>query len=166
MRPENRNVIDYVAVGKRIKQIRKEKGYSIKEIAGLTGLNEMNLGQIERGKRRVGLTTLVLLSDIFNVDINSLLFDRVEKAENAEKGKLVEPDDLGEPEDMIEQVDPADDAVENQVMGDVVANAAMSSNTSFETMAVLRIMETASPKQKKLILKLARAVTEEEFDTE
>ena len=53
-----------IRIGKRIKEIRTEKGYDAKTLASLTGIDAANLCRIEAGKYSVGFDTLTKIAKV------------------------------------------------------------------------------------------------------
>ena len=61
--------LEYKLLGNKIKQIRKEKGISRKELAEKIGVDDdKTVGRIETGRRRVKITELILLC--YHLDVN------------------------------------------------------------------------------------------------
>lgn len=74
MRAENKEIIDYKSLGTRIKEKRLGAGMNIKQLALFSNVDEASLSNIERGTKRSGLTSLVLISRALNVSVDYLLF--------------------------------------------------------------------------------------------
>lgn len=60
-------------IGRRLKAIRKENGYTQEEFSEILGVSLNYYGKIERGQSRLSIEKLIFLHDRFNVDINFLL---------------------------------------------------------------------------------------------
>ena len=91
----NKN-IDYLALGKRIRAIRKEKNISQEKLGELCSLSSAHIGHIERGTRIPSLETLCRISAELKVSIDSLLFDSFNDNEMILKGisqKLIGKDE-------------------------------------------------------------------------
>ena len=76
-------VIDIVATGKRINEIRIEKMISVKAIAEYMGFNNMNsVYKWFRGDALPSLDNIYALSSLFNVNINDMIVtvNHIEKA--------------------------------------------------------------------------------------
>lgn len=56
-------------IGQRIAQLRKEKGLTILELSEITGLDNSNIGKIEKGKYNVGIDILGRIADALGVEI-------------------------------------------------------------------------------------------------
>lgn len=57
-------------IGQRIAQLRKKKGFTILELSEMTGLDNSNIGKIEKGKYNVGIDILGKIADALMVEIN------------------------------------------------------------------------------------------------
>ena len=57
-------------IGKRITEIRTEKGISIFELADLTGLKKQNIFRIESGKYSADLDILSKIADALNCTLD------------------------------------------------------------------------------------------------
>ena len=92
MKDEHRNAIDFHMVGQRIRVERMRQGLMIKDLALKADLDITSLSNFERGERRIGLTSLVLVANALGVTTDFLLFgpdENLETAniENEEKSK-------------------------------------------------------------------------------
>lgn len=66
--------------GKRIRDLRKEKGMTQKELANLLGYKSSSaIGMIEREERELVMDTIDKLAEIFNVSADYILGKTVEK---------------------------------------------------------------------------------------
>ena len=66
----------------KLREARKEKGYSLQSLASELGVNYQTLGRIERGFSGVKLETLEKLSKILEVPIESLVTNSHEKRDD------------------------------------------------------------------------------------
>lgn len=57
----------------RLKQLRKEKGFSQADFASQIGLSKSSVNMYERGEREPSIYTLEVIADYFNVDMDYLL---------------------------------------------------------------------------------------------
>lgn len=69
--------IDYIEIGRKIRQARAEHSYSQEELAELCGISTAFLGHIERGTRAMSLETLVSVSSALNLSLDYLLMDEI-----------------------------------------------------------------------------------------
>lgn len=60
-------------IGLRLKEIRKENGYTQEQFSELMEMSLNFYGKIELGESRLSIEKMILLHDRFNVDINYLL---------------------------------------------------------------------------------------------
>lgn len=60
-------------IGPVIRDIRKNKGFLIEEVASKTGISVSTLGQVEQGGRNLSMKNLYRLMDIYETDANTLL---------------------------------------------------------------------------------------------
>lgn len=65
--------MDYVAIGARIRAYRKQRGMTQAALAKSVGISTSFIGHIERGTRIASLETLVGLSEILDVSIDTLV---------------------------------------------------------------------------------------------
>lgn len=66
--------LDYSAMGKRIRQVRKVKGWSQDELARKAGISMSFLGHIERGSRIMSLETFASICAALNAGADELLW--------------------------------------------------------------------------------------------
>ncbi|XOV92405.1 MAG: helix-turn-helix domain-containing protein [Bacteroidota bacterium] len=64
-----------IAFGKRVKQLRSERGWSQEKLAEKTGFHRTYIGMIERGERNIGLKNIEVFASIFRVNLSELLDD-------------------------------------------------------------------------------------------
>lgn len=57
-------------IGKRIAEIRKKKGLTILQLHEMTGLDNSNIGKIERGRYNVSIDILQKICDALDVKLN------------------------------------------------------------------------------------------------
>ena len=74
MRTENKDIIDSPSIGRRIRNLRENKGLSIKELADRANLSATSLSDIENGRKRAGLTTLVLVNKELEASLDYLVY--------------------------------------------------------------------------------------------
>lgn len=55
-------------IGQRIAQLRKEKGLTILELSEMTGLDNSNIGKIEKGRYNVGIDILGKIADALGAE--------------------------------------------------------------------------------------------------
>ena len=70
-------MVDYEAVGRRLKAKRREKKMSQEELAKAVQISLSFYGNIERGKRIPSIDTLVALANVLGVGADYLLADNL-----------------------------------------------------------------------------------------
>lgn len=60
-------------LGERIAELRKERGWTQKELAEATGMSESYISAIEEGKAHPRIRTLAILAKCLNVGLELLL---------------------------------------------------------------------------------------------
>ena len=60
--------------GKRIRQLRTERGLSQEQLAELTGFHRTYIGMVERGERNISLSNIGVFAATFKMSV-SQLFD-------------------------------------------------------------------------------------------
>lgn len=61
-----------VAMGKRIRELRKERGYSQEGFSNELGLDRSYYGGVERGERNIAALNLVLIAKRLKVEVGDL----------------------------------------------------------------------------------------------
>ena len=61
------------AFGKRIRQLRTDRGISQEELSFLTGFHRTYIGMIERGERNISLSNIGVFAKAFEVSLSELL---------------------------------------------------------------------------------------------
>ena len=64
-----------IRLGKRIREIRKAKGWRLIDLAQHSGIREVYLSYLERGLREVGFNTLVAIAKGLGVKLSDLIRD-------------------------------------------------------------------------------------------
>ena len=77
--------VDYERLGKNINQARKHRGFTQEKLAELTGLSSTHISNVETGKTKVSLDSLVAISDCLNCSIDYLLEQSVTNSFFAEE---------------------------------------------------------------------------------
>ena len=84
MVPETKNTCEQV-FGKRLRELRKEKGYTIEQFADMVGISKSTLGYYENNKRMPDIEILARISNVLNVNADYLI-GRTNTT--AQKGKM------------------------------------------------------------------------------
>lgn len=61
-----------VEIGKKLKELRKDMGFTQEELAAKLGISRVNYTRYETNKVRPDYETLVLLADFFDVSLDEL----------------------------------------------------------------------------------------------
>jgi transcriptional regulator with XRE-family HTH domain len=64
-----------IRLGRRIRELRKAKGWRLIDLAQHSGIREVHLSYVERGLREVGLNTLVAIAKGLGVKLSDLIRD-------------------------------------------------------------------------------------------
>ena len=62
-------------LGSRVRDLRKERGFSQEAFAAKCGIDRTYLGGIERGERNVAIRNITLIADGLGVSISELFHD-------------------------------------------------------------------------------------------
>ncbi len=68
-------LIDYTALGDRIRTVRKKQGLSQEKLGEICQISTAHVGHIERGTRIPSLETLFKISKELNISMDYLFFD-------------------------------------------------------------------------------------------
>lgn len=77
---------------KMLRQLRKEKGLSMKELGAVIGVAESTISQYETGKREPDFETLLKLREYFDVSVDFLLRGESLEKKPASSGELTKKD--------------------------------------------------------------------------
>lgn len=69
--------IDYKAIGQRIKIARIKKGITQEAVADIIDVTPSHMSNIETGKTKVSLPTLIAIANSLSVSVDTLLCDNV-----------------------------------------------------------------------------------------
>lgn len=62
-----------IAFGKRVREVRRNKGISQEKLAELAGIDRSYMGNIERGEKNVTLKKVYEICDALEVDVKNLV---------------------------------------------------------------------------------------------
>lgn len=62
-----------VSFGKKVRQLRKEKGFSQERLADLSGIDRSYMGHIERGSQNITLSKIHQIAEALGVPASELL---------------------------------------------------------------------------------------------
>ena len=69
--------MDKIALGKKLRQARLEKGYTQRMLAELAGVGNVYLGEIERGLKMPSLNSFVKLVEALDISADYILRDEL-----------------------------------------------------------------------------------------
>lgn len=75
-------MIDYISIGKRIKELRKGKGLTQEKLAEMSGIEPSNISHIERGATKPSLPTLIAIANALGVTLDELVYASLKKSEH------------------------------------------------------------------------------------
>ena len=67
--------LDYVAMGKRIRQARKQRGLTQAELGEKCGVSGGHIGHVENNHGKVAPETMVSIANVLGVSLDTLLCD-------------------------------------------------------------------------------------------
>lgn len=76
------NHIDYTALGRRVKKLRKEQGIKQADLADALGISYQYMSMIETGKRQLSLSLLVDLANQLGATTDELLYGSLDSLNN------------------------------------------------------------------------------------
>ncbi len=62
-----------IAFGKRVREVRKDKGISQERLAEMAGIDRSYMGNIERGEKNITLKKAYEVCDALEVDLSELI---------------------------------------------------------------------------------------------
>ena len=71
----NEPMLDYISLGSRIRQTRKERNMTQEELGEACSLSTSYIGHIERGSRTLSVDTLFRIASVLNVSMDYLTSD-------------------------------------------------------------------------------------------
>ena len=67
--------IDYVALGTRVREIRRRKNLSQEKLSAMVDVSTRYISNIELANSKIGLQTLIALANALEVTVDELLYD-------------------------------------------------------------------------------------------
>ena len=68
-----------MSIGRNVRRIRKEKGFSIMDLKEKTGLSKSTISDLENDKSSPTIDTLQKIADALGVDVRDFFEDNTEK---------------------------------------------------------------------------------------
>ncbi len=72
--------IDYIVIGKRIREIRKSKKMTQATLAEISGVEPSNISHIERAATKVSLPTLINIANALDSTLDELVYGNLVKS--------------------------------------------------------------------------------------
>lgn len=72
--------VDYIIIGKRIREIRIQRGMTQSLLAEKSGIEPSNISHIERAATKVSLPTLISIANALQVTLDELVYDNLVKS--------------------------------------------------------------------------------------
>lgn len=95
--------VNYKIIGERIREIRKEKGWSQLELAEYADISEPYMSYIETGKKKISLATLIAVATALEVTVDFLLIgNQMEPLDTTEMGLVLSDCSVAERRIIIE----------------------------------------------------------------
>lgn len=73
-------MIDYVTIGKRIKELRKNKGLTQAQLAEMSGVEPSNISHIERAATKLSLPTLIAIANVLDATLDEIVYGNLKKS--------------------------------------------------------------------------------------
>ena len=89
--------VDYVAMGNRIRQLRKERNISQSELAASLGISPAYMGHIERGTRIPSLDTLARVAVCLGVSLDNIVLGAATAPVGYAAGRMLSPAETASP---------------------------------------------------------------------
>ena len=83
-------VIDYAALGKRVRKYREEKGWTQSDLAHVVHMSNTTISHIEVGSGKPEMNTIVRIANAIGVTMDMLLCDSLDVAEIPYKHDIAE----------------------------------------------------------------------------
>lgn len=81
--------INYTALGEKIKRVRLNKGYTQEYTASKADISLSHASNVETGKTKVSLPTLIEIANTLDVTVDYLLSDNYENTDNIYINEIV-----------------------------------------------------------------------------
>lgn len=73
-------MIDYIEIGKRIREFRRQKGWTQAKLAELASVEPSNISHIERAATKLSLPTLIQIANALEVTPDELVYNNLKKS--------------------------------------------------------------------------------------
>ena len=82
--------LDYISIGKRIREARNKTGMQQSELAFRAGLTSSHMSHVETGQTKVALPTIVRIANALDVSVDELLCDNLSQVKTVYDKKIAE----------------------------------------------------------------------------
>ena len=72
--------VDYISIGKRIKQLRLAKGWTQAKLAEKSGVEPSNISHIERAATKLSLPTMVSIANALGTSLDEIAYGSLVKS--------------------------------------------------------------------------------------
>lgn len=73
-------MINYIVIGQRIRNFRKQKGWTQAKLAEFANVEPSNISHIERAATKLSLPTLIQIANALEVTLDELVYDNLKKS--------------------------------------------------------------------------------------
>ena len=82
--------IDYVIIGKRIREMRKAKGITQAVLAEMSGVEPSNISHIERAATKLSLPTLINIANALDATLDELVYSNLKNSAHISNTMIAE----------------------------------------------------------------------------
>ena len=83
-------MIDYVIIGKRIRELRQGKKWTQATLAERSGVEPSNISHIERAATKLSLPTLIQIANALDVSLDELVYHNLKRSEHVSIARMNE----------------------------------------------------------------------------
>ena len=81
-------MIDYVTIGKRIQELRKQRKWTQSKLAELSEVEPSNISHIERAATKLSLPTLIKIANALEVSLDELVYNNLKKCDHVSISRI------------------------------------------------------------------------------
>lgn len=83
-------MIDYIVIGKRIRELRKQRKWTQALLAEYSEVEPSNISHIERAATKLSLPTLIKIANALEVSLDELVYGNLKKSEHVSVARIDE----------------------------------------------------------------------------
>lgn len=83
-------MIDYVVIGKRIKELRQQRKWTQATLAERSEVEPSNISHIERAATKLSLPTLIKIANALDASLDELVYQNLNKSEHVSIARIDE----------------------------------------------------------------------------